>query len=142
MCRADPCRPVIPSTSAATGCSAGSARAGWAGCARNEYLAGTARYSLLDSVLPDYTIQRPTPEAMAGFAQVITEFTMARASFLEGQQVVAASDPLTDEAYSTGVDRFADGTRNLALAGTVTEGIPALPPEYSAAGLADPACDE
>ncbi len=56
--------------------------------------------------------------------------------------MVAAADPLTDEAHSTGVDRFADGTRNLALAGTVTEGIPALPPEYSAAGLADPACDE
>lgn len=79
---------------------------------------------------------------VAGHTQVITGFTMARASFLEGQQVVAASDPLTDEAHSTGVDRFADGTRNLALAGTVTEGIPALPPEYSAAGLADPACDE
>lgn len=55
--------------------------------------------------------------------------------------MVEASDPLTAEVYATGVDRFTDGARNLALAATLIDGIPALPPSYREAGLANPACD-
>lgn len=66
----------------------------------------------------------------------------ARDSLVAGQQVVRASDPLTPEAYTQGVDDFGDVTRNLAYAATLLQqlGVTGLPEAYQEAGAVEPAC--
>jgi hypothetical protein len=111
--------------------------------ARQEYLDATARtVSTLDVALVDYRYLRdeaPTPEVAAGFGLVIAEFTRARESLVAGRQVVEASDPLTADAYTDGVTRFGDATRNLAYAATLIQQIE-LPAAHQEAGAVEPAC--
>lgn len=111
--------------------------------ARQEYLAASARtISIVDIALIDYRYLQdnaPSPTVAAGFGLVIDEFTTARDSLVAGQQVVEASDPLTAEAYTEGVSRFGDATRNLSYAGTLLQQIE-LPDAYQEAGSVEPAC--
>ncbi len=112
---------------------------------RREYLATTERtIGTMDTALADFRVLRddaPTPEVRTAFGSVVTEFESARASYVAGRAVVEASDPLTPEAYSEGVDHFTDGTRNLALASELTRGI-RLPPSYTRANAVAPACQD
>ncbi|GAA3233775.1 hypothetical protein GCM10017691_29650 [Pseudonocardia petroleophila] len=114
--------------------------------ARQEYLAGVSRtIATIDIALIDYTYLRdnaPTPAIASGFGLVIDEFTQARASLVEGQGIVEASDPLTADAYSQGVARFGDATRNLSYAATLLQqlGVTGLPESYQEAGAVEPAC--
>ena len=54
---------------------------------------------------------------------------------------MAAAQPLTVEAYRTGVNSYLEGTRSIAFAATVVKEIK-LPPEYTAASAAAPHCKE
>lgn len=114
--------------------------------ARQEYLAGVSRtIATVDIALIDYAYLRdnaPTPAVATGFGLVIDEFTKARESLVAGQGVVEASDPLTADAYSQGVARFGDATRNLSYAATLLQqlGVAGLPESYQEAGAVEPAC--
>ena len=75
------------------------------------------------------------------FGLIVSEFTKARDAFTAGRAAVAAAQPLTVEAYRTGVNSYLEGTRSLAFAATVVKEIK-LPPEYTAASAAAPHCKE
>lgn len=111
--------------------------------ARQEFLDSTARtISTVDIALVDYRYLQdtaPTPTVATGFGLVIDEFTKARASLVEARDVVEASDPLTTEAYRTGIQHFVDASGNLALAAQLVGQIE-MPARYQEAGSVEPAC--
>ncbi|WP_214405053.1 serine/threonine-protein kinase [Pseudonocardia lacus] len=113
--------------------------------ARNDYLAAVNRViGITDTALADFTVLRDTaPDDATGlaFRQVVEEFTSARQAFVDGRDTVQAADPLTVQAYSAGIERFTDGTRNLALAATLMQNVD-LPEDYQGAYLSAPHCAE
>jgi hypothetical protein len=57
------------------------------------------------------------------------EFTSAKKSFTDAKGEVEAVDPLTVDAYQGGIDKFADGARNLAFAAQIVPTL-TLPQDY------------
>ena len=95
----------------------------------------------VEAALPDLTVLRdeaPNDEVKSRFGLVVSEFTKARDAFTAGRKAVAAAEPLTVDAYRTGVNSYLDGTRSLALAATVVKDVK-LPPDYTAASAVRPA---
>ncbi|MCO1658479.1 serine/threonine-protein kinase [Pseudonocardia humida] len=118
---------------------------GDAAAARRDYLTSINRViGIVDTALPDFVVLRddaPDEATRAAFGQVVEEFTSARESYVEGRDAVQASEPLTVQAYSTGVEKFTDGTRNLALGATIVQGL-TLPDSFAGAYLSAPHCAE
>jgi hypothetical protein len=110
---------------------------------KRDYLAAADRtLGTVEAALPDLTVLRdeaPTLEIQVQFDLVVKEFTKARDAFTAGRRRVAAAQPLTADAYSAGVDSYLDGTRSLALAGTLVKGIK-LPATYTTASSVAPHC--
>lgn len=121
------------------------ARTGDPAVAKREFLSSADRLTAtIDVALADLVPLRdeaPTGQIKAIFTQILGEFGRARTAFVEARATVAASEPLTVEAYRAGVDRFTDGARNLALITPLRQQI-ALPPEYTALTPAAPHCAE
>ncbi len=111
--------------------------------AKREFLSSTARMTAtIDVALADYVPLRdeaPTAEVRLVFEQVVKEFTRARTAVTEARATVAASEPLTNEAYAAGVDRFTDGVRSVALVVPLLQQI-TLPKEYTAMSAVAPNC--
>ena len=111
--------------------------------AKRDFLATSDRtLGTVEAALSDFTALRddaPNDQIHTQFGLIITEFTSARAAFTDARKRVAASEPLTVAAYKKAVDRYLDGTRNLALAATLVKGI-TLPPAYTAASAVAPRC--
>jgi hypothetical protein len=101
--------------------------------ARKDFLTAMDRViAVADAGLADFTALRddaPTDQLRLGFGQVVDEFTSAKGSFTDARAAVAAADPLTVAAYRTGVEKFADGARNLAFAAQIVPTL-ALPQDY------------
>jgi hypothetical protein len=98
----------------------------------------------VQAALPDLTVLRdeaPNSQVKTQFGLIVSEFAKARDAFTAGRKAVAATEPLTVEAYRTGVNSYLEGTRSLAFAATVVKEIK-LPPEYTAASAAAPHCKE
>ena len=112
--------------------------------AKREFLSTTARMTAtIDVALADYGPLRdeaPTPEVRLAFEQVIKEFTRARTALTDARATVAASEPMTNEAYAAGVDRFTDGVRSIALVVPLLQQI-TLPKEYTAMSAVAPNCN-
>ncbi len=99
---------------------------------------------VVEVALADFTALRddaPNADVKAKFGLIVDEFTSARRSFGSARDGVAASNPLQLKAYSTGVKRYADGVRNIALAAQLVKGI-TLPPDYTAATPTAPRCND
>jgi serine/threonine protein kinase len=113
------------------------------GVAKREFLSATARMTAtIDVALADYVPLRdeaPTPEVRLAFDQIVEEFTRARTAMTEARATVDASEPLTNEAYAAGVDRFTDGVRSVALVVPLMQQI-TLPKEYTAMSAVAPNC--
>jgi hypothetical protein len=113
--------------------------------ARRDYLTAVDRViGIVDTALADFTALRddaPDDPTRVAFGQIVEEFTSARKSFGEGRDAVRASDPLTVEAYGTGVEKFTDGTRNMTLAASILQST-TLPPRFTGAYTAAPHCAE
>jgi hypothetical protein len=96
----------------------------------------------VEAALPDLTVLRdeaPNDQVKTQFGLVVSEFTKARDAFTAGRKTVAAAEPLTVDAYQTGVNSYLDGTRSLAFAATVVKDV-TLPPNYTAASASAPHC--
>jgi serine/threonine protein kinase len=113
--------------------------------ARRDFLSTVDRsIAAVDAALADMIALRddaPTPEIRVQFGLIVNEFTSARQSFTKARAGVAASDPLTVDAYRTGISRFTDGVRNLSLAVPLMQNIK-LPPDYVAASSSAPHCTD
>ena len=111
--------------------------------ARRDFLASVDRtVATVDAALVDFTALRdeaPTPTIRTQFGLVVDEFTRARSAFTRARAGVAASNPLTVDAYRTGISRFTEGVRSLSLAVPLIQGI-TLPPDYTAASASAPRC--
>ena len=111
--------------------------------ARRDFLTTVDRtIGVVDAALADFTVLRddaPTPEIGQQFGLVVNEFAAARKSFGTARDGIAASNPLTVRSYSTGVQRFSDGVRNIAFAAQLIETIK-LPADYTAASASAPRC--
>jgi hypothetical protein len=112
---------------------------------RRDYLAAADRtIGTVQAALPDLTVLRdeaPNGQVKTQFGLIVSEFTKARDALTTGREAVAAAQPLTVEAYRTGVNSSLEGTRSIAFAATVVKEIK-LPPEYTAASAAAPHCKE
>ena len=112
---------------------------------KRDYLAAADRtIGTVQAALPDLTVLRdeaPNGQFKTQFGLIVSEFTKARDAFTAGRAAVAAAQPLTVEAYRTGVNSYLEGTRSIAFAATVVKEIK-LPPEYTAASAAAPHCKE
>jgi hypothetical protein len=112
---------------------------------KRDYLAAADRtIGTVQAALPDLTVLRdeaPNGQVKTQFRLIVSEFTKARDAFTAGRGAVAAAQPLTVEAYRTGVNSYLEGTRSIAFAATVVKEIK-LPPEYTAASAAAPHCKE
>jgi hypothetical protein len=112
---------------------------------RRDFLAVADRtIGTVEAALPDLTVLRdeaPNAQVKTQFGLVVSEFTKARDAFTAGRNAVAAAQPLTVDAYRTGVNSYLDGTRNLAFAATVVKEVK-LPSDYTAASAAAPHCKE
>jgi hypothetical protein len=112
---------------------------------RRDFLAVADRtIGTVEAALPDLTVLRdeaPNAQVKNQFGLVVSEFTKARDAFTAGRAAVAAAQPLTVEAYRTGVNSYLEGTRSIAFAATVVKEIK-LPPEYTAASAAALHCKE
>lgn len=113
--------------------------------ARTEFLDSTSRtIGVLDAALADLVPLRdeaPNSEVGSAFGLVVNEFTAARRSFAEARDTVEASDPLTTQAYRTGVAKVADGGRSLSFAAVLIKQVE-LPDEYTDASAVAPQCQE
>lgn len=111
--------------------------------AKREFLSSTARMTAtIDVALADYVPLRdeaPTAEVRLVFEQVVKEFTRARTAVTEARATVAASEPMTNEAYAAGVEKFTDGVRSVALVVPLLQQI-TLPKEYTAMSAVAPNC--
>jgi hypothetical protein len=111
--------------------------------AKREFLSSTARMTAtIDVALADYVPLRdeaPTAEVRLAFEQVVKEFTRARTALTDARATVAASEPMTNEAYAAGVDKFTDGVRSIALVVPLLQQI-TLPKEYTAMSAVAPNC--
>ena len=112
---------------------------------KRDYLAAADRtIGTVQTALPDLTVLRdeaPNGLVKTQFGLIVSEFTKARDAFTAGRAAVEAAQPLTAEAYRTGVNSYLEGTRSIAFAATVVKEIK-LPPEYTAASAAAPHCKE
>jgi hypothetical protein len=115
------------------------------GVAKRDFLAASDRtIGTVDAALSDFTALRddaPNDQVRTQFGLVVTEFTSAKAAFTDARAQVAAAQPLTVAVYQKAVNRYLDGTRNLALAATFVKGI-TLPPSYTAASAVAPRCKQ
>ena len=112
---------------------------------KRDYLAVADRtIGTVQAALPDLTVLRdeaPNTQVKTQFGLIVSEFTKARDAFTAGRAAVAAAQPLSVEAYRTGVNSYLEGTRSIAFSATVVKEIK-LPPEYTAASAAAPHCRE
>ena len=112
---------------------------------KRDYLAVADRtIGTVQAALPDLTVLRdeaPNAQVKTQFGLIVSEFTKARDAFTAGRGAVAAAQPLTVEAYRTGVNSYLEGTRSLAFAATVVKEIK-LPSDYTAASATAPHCKE
>jgi len=112
---------------------------------QRDYLAAADRtIGTVQAALPDLTVLRdeaPNGQVKTQFGLIVSEFTKARDAFTTGRKAVAAAQPLTVEAYRTGVNSYLEGTRSIAFAASVVKEVK-LPPEYTAASAAAPHCKE
>ena len=113
--------------------------------ARRDFLSTVDRsIAAVDAALADMTALRddaPTPEIRVQFGLIVNEFTTARKAFARARAGVAASDPLTVDAYRTGISQFTEGLRSLSLAVPLMQNIK-LPPDYVAASPSAPHCTD
>jgi len=70
---------------------------------------------------------------------VVVVLVAGSVEFVAGCATVAASEPLTNEAYAAGVDKFTDGVRSVALVVPLLQQI-TLPKEYTAMSAVAPNC--
>ena len=113
--------------------------------ARRDFLAAADRsIAAVDAALADFTALRddaPTPEIRIKFGLIVNEFNRARQAFTRARTGVAASDPLTINAYKAGISQFTDGLRSMSLAVPLMQDIK-LPPDYVAASDSAPHCTD
>ncbi len=111
--------------------------------AKRDFLAASDRtIGTVEAALSDFTALRddaPDDRTHTQFGLITTEFTSAKAAFTDARKQVAASEPLTVAVYKKAMNRYLDGTRNLALAATLVKGI-SLPSSYTAASAVAPRC--
>jgi hypothetical protein len=113
--------------------------------ARRDFLAAADRsIATVEVALVDFAALRdeaPTAEIRTRFGLIVDEFTSARRAFTRARAGVAASDPMTLDAYRTGITRYADGVRSIAFAAQLLKDV-TLPPEYTAATASAPRCTD
>jgi hypothetical protein len=113
--------------------------------ARKDFLTAMDRViAVADAGLADFTALRddaPTDQLRTGFGQVVEEFTSAKSSFTDARREVQGADPLTVKAYEAGIDKFADGGRNLAFAAQIVPTL-TLPQDYQDAYPAAQHCTD
>ena len=77
---------------------------------KRDYLAAADRtIGTVQAALPDLTVLRdeaPNGQVKTQFGLIVSEFTKARDAFTAGRAAVAAAQPLTVEAYRTGVNSY------------------------------------